>query len=287
MASISDPAEFDLLNDDTLGLILQFHGRDTTYLPLPFGILDKRCLEIFLSTEMAREKFLFGYAPLSVIIDFCRGLELFEYYRFSDSLGKGVFHYGRRDVFDWALQEKNQFVLGCIFAYAAGERRLDVMTEIAEKLEYIDIFEDGFCEHVLCLSAASCGHLDVLDWLVSCGFSEEYYERYADAAAANGHLNILEWIEDIGCRFDREALNSAARGGHLHILRWLREQGWRFDESTFWQAAMSGNLEILDWLQAEDCPWKDNARFPNKLSSDTQQWLRDNGYHFNLYDPEE
>lgn len=197
MTSVSEPTEFDLLNDDTLGLILQFHGRDTTYLPLPFGILNKRCLEIFLSTEMAREKFLFGYAPLSVIIDFCSGLELFDVSRFADSLGKGVFHYGRRDVFDWALQEKNQFVLGCIFEYAAGERRLDILTEIAESLEYIDIFEEGFSEHI-CISAASRGHLDVLNWLVSHGFSKEYYNRYADVATGNGHLNILEWIEDIG-----------------------------------------------------------------------------------------
>jgi len=97
------PAIFDSLNDDTLGLVLKFVG-DKSY--GSFGGLNKHCREVHLNTPgMRKETFLFGYAPLAVIIDRIEGEQ--TDWELHERVGKGVVLYNRRDVMDWAKQNQN------------------------------------------------------------------------------------------------------------------------------------------------------------------------------------
>eukprot|EP00594_Rhizosolenia_setigera_P016516 CAMPEP_0178966136 /NCGR_PEP_ID=MMETSP0789-20121207/16743_1 /TAXON_ID=3005 /ORGANISM="Rhizosolenia setigera, Strain CCMP 1694" /LENGTH=194 /DNA_ID=CAMNT_0020651345 /DNA_START=126 /DNA_END=710 /DNA_ORIENTATION=+ len=58
-------ASFDSLTDDVLYHIVEFVGKKCYF---PFGLLDKRCNRIFNEYNLPKVTFLYGIAPLDVII---------------------------------------------------------------------------------------------------------------------------------------------------------------------------------------------------------------------------
>jgi len=127
------PATFESLNDDTLTTVLEFVG-DKCY--RSFGGINKRCREVYLSSEMTKETFLYGYAPLSRITDKIeRAIEDYERagefdWKLRKRVGKGVVFYNRWDVLSWALQQRNKYVLNGICNIAAEEGRIDLLDEV-------------------------------------------------------------------------------------------------------------------------------------------------------------
>jgi len=278
-------ATFESLNDDTLTTVLQFVG-DKSY--KSFGSLDKHCREIYLNAKgMTKQTFVYGYAPLSVIIDNANmrierktqeereGCELLH------PVGKGVVLYNRRDVLEWALQKRNKDVLIGICDVAAGEGRIDLLNEVLNNVDDtgdVELIFDDTCEY-----ATIHGELEVLKWLNIKGLLRDTSNEWCAILAANcGQLHILKWLREVkGLKLDEHLYQEAI--GHMHVLKWLREKEipWRDDEYTFYCAAKKGNLEVLQYLHDEGCPWRNNGLCrlrEDELKSEILNWLRANGY---------
>eukprot|EP00594_Rhizosolenia_setigera_P019316 CAMPEP_0178956388 /NCGR_PEP_ID=MMETSP0789-20121207/10218_1 /TAXON_ID=3005 /ORGANISM="Rhizosolenia setigera, Strain CCMP 1694" /LENGTH=305 /DNA_ID=CAMNT_0020638295 /DNA_START=518 /DNA_END=1433 /DNA_ORIENTATION=+ len=251
------PAICESLNDDTLTTILEFVG-DKSY--RSFGGVNKHCKEVYLNTQgMTKETFLFGYAPLSVIID-----------RYDDdtsveargALSKGVVFYNRRDVLDWALQHQMTKLLSRICSIAAGEGRIDILVEM---WNYIDDDKRSIFRG-LGRYAAIGGKLNVLKWIETKGLFFDK-DRCAMVAACHAQPHIIQWLkEEQDFELDGELYLHAIRGGQLNVMKWLREQEVYWDEYTFTIAAEKGNLEVLQWLHDEGCPWPKETEDEDELS---------------------
>eukprot|EP00594_Rhizosolenia_setigera_P001773 CAMPEP_0178953146 /NCGR_PEP_ID=MMETSP0789-20121207/8253_1 /TAXON_ID=3005 /ORGANISM="Rhizosolenia setigera, Strain CCMP 1694" /LENGTH=296 /DNA_ID=CAMNT_0020634365 /DNA_START=30 /DNA_END=920 /DNA_ORIENTATION=- len=267
------PAIFESLNDDTLTTVLGFVGNKSYAV---YAMINKHCKEIYLSSGMTKETFLYGYAPLSVIIDKIEGGEQIDP---ELRVGKGVVSYNRRDVFQWALGERNNDLLWGICVVAAEEGRTDILEEVFNGVgdwndkRYVFLDVDN--------SAAGHDKLNVLKWLKDKRLFIDTYDC-ASEATANGHLQILEWLkEEKGLKLNEQLYNYAIQGGHLHVMKWLSEQRVDWEEFTFPCAAKKGNLEVLQWLHDEGCPWPEDPRhrvYEHLLEPDVIEWLRTNGF---------
>eukprot|EP00594_Rhizosolenia_setigera_P001752 CAMPEP_0178952832 /NCGR_PEP_ID=MMETSP0789-20121207/8073_1 /TAXON_ID=3005 /ORGANISM="Rhizosolenia setigera, Strain CCMP 1694" /LENGTH=302 /DNA_ID=CAMNT_0020634005 /DNA_START=115 /DNA_END=1023 /DNA_ORIENTATION=- len=269
-------ARFESLNDDALGLILKFVG-DKSY--KSFGGLNYHCREIYSATEgIKKETFLYGYAPLSVIINKIVEGGRFNWklhWKLREKVGKGVLFYNRLDVLDWLLQQRNNIVLSGICNAAAEEGRIDVLEEVWKDEGY-----KGYVFRDVNHHAARGGKLNVLKWIEKKG---EYIDKWkcAKEAVEKGQLHIIQWLkEEKGLQLFGELYYFAIDGGgHFLILKWLREQACPWDDYIFKYAAVHGNLEILQWLHDEGCPWPDYVRVPeHDIKPENLTWLRVNGY---------
>lgn len=65
-------------------------------------------------------------------------------------------------------------------------------------------------------------------------------------AAQYGHLAVLKWLHSIGYSFDKWTCASAARIGHLDVVKWLHENGCPWDESTC-TSATKRHLDVVKW----------------------------------------
>eukprot|EP00594_Rhizosolenia_setigera_P019376 CAMPEP_0178957330 /NCGR_PEP_ID=MMETSP0789-20121207/10846_1 /TAXON_ID=3005 /ORGANISM="Rhizosolenia setigera, Strain CCMP 1694" /LENGTH=305 /DNA_ID=CAMNT_0020639551 /DNA_START=424 /DNA_END=1341 /DNA_ORIENTATION=- len=274
------PATFDSLNNDTLGLVLEFVG-NKSYRSI--GGVNKHCKEIYLNTPgTTKETFLFGYGSLAVIIDRCR-CNRFICRTTQDAVAKGVVFYNRRDVMDWALEEQNTRILEAICNVAGKEGRIDLLNKVFNNIDD----EDGKDYIFECVDshAAESGKLDVLKWFETKGFDIDKF-NCAAKAAFHGHLHIIQWLkEERGLELKGELyLNVIEGSGQLHVMKWLREQSCPWSGWTFASAAKEGNLDILQWLHDEGCPWSDDYHVPESdLKPEVIDWCRVNGYANRVY----
>jgi len=273
------PARFESLNDDTLGLILKFVGRRSYR---SFGGMNRQCKEVYLSSGMAKETFLSGYAPLSRVINKIIEEEELQQHDIDWDLiiavGKGVLFYNRSDVMDWAVQDQNKRVLSGICLVAGEEGRLNILDEVWNNVDDED--DKQFVFGGVDFHAARGGKLNVMKWLEDKGLCIEK-EYCAEIAVTFGQLHILKWLkEEKDLELDGGCYHEAILGGgHLHIMKWLREQEVDWDGQTFYAAASEGNLDILQWLHDEGCPWV--GLLPVRehwLKPEVVDWCRVNGY---------
>jgi len=222
---------------------------------------------------MTKETFLFGYAPLSVILDRIERFDEDDDWELHERVGKGVVLYNRRDVLEWALEEQNNEVLNGICKVAAEEGRIDLLDEVWNSFDD----EDDRYDIIECLEqiAARYGKLNVLKWLEN----TEFYiieEDCANEAAENGQLHILKWLqEEISLELYGKLYYHAILGDQLNVMKWLREKEVPFPDYTFYHAALQRNLEILQWLHDEGCPWPGDEE---DLGPEVIDWLNANGY---------
>lgn len=159
---------------------------------------------------------------------------------------------------------------------------------------------DCECGVDACISAASAGHLDVLCWIVSNGWTPnsehplQDERKCANAAAKNGHIEILEWIrthwfdwghQDMPLLFrtkraNAELCESAASGGQLDTLKYLRAKGCPWDIRVASSAAFYGHIEILKWYLSNGGTWDTQvcSLAAANCQLETLQWLRANEY---------
>jgi len=271
------PAVFESLNGDTLGLILKFVG-DKSY--RSFGGSNKHCKEIYITSGMAKETFVYGYGPLSVIKDRCKIITEDHDWGVGKPVGKGVVLFNRRDVLHWAIEEKNKQLLRKICNVAGEEGRVDVLNEIWENVEDEDDKDNVF--FFTDYSAAQGCKLNVLKWLELKGLSVNYNCCASEAAKA-GQLHILEWLrKDKGAKLSEALYNEAIDGNQMHVLKWLREKGVHWQPFTFGCAEDKGNLDILQYLHDEGCPSRLPRLSENELKPEVVDWLRANGYHHRI-----
>lgn len=215
MSSITTRATsgFKSLNDDTLGLILKFVGRRSF---VPFGFLNKQCHVIYHESKMAKETFVYAYAPLSVIIRKYR----FDKWRCRKSVAKGVVSYNRMDVLYSALRKRDISLMTETCRLASEEGRFDILDVVFHNTNksYHEFIFGGYSRFDE--MAASNGQLEVLKWLHKNGFIN-YGGKYSTMAAANkGHLHVLEWMQHHGYTFNEDMCDIAAFSSQLHMLKW-------------------------------------------------------------------
>lgn len=110
-----------------------------------------------------------------------------------------------------------------------------------EMLEWLRT-QDCEWDSKICISAASSGNMETLQWL-----SNHNYEIYSGAsyAAEHGHLNVLKWLYDNDYLFDEDICTCAALGGSIEMMQWLMDHNYTCDDETCLNAARGGNLEML------------------------------------------
>lgn len=285
------PARFESLNDDTLGLILEFVGNKCYN---SFGGLNKHCRETYITSGMAKETCLFWYGPLRSIRirchywrDVCKRFFGIDTKKLKEALGKGVIHHNRRDVLDWATRERDELALSGICNVAGEEGKIDLLNEIFNNIkddeDYERFFRNNAGSH-----AVRSGKLCVLKWLETQGirFCKEIYGR---KAAERGHIHILEWLRDKGgIRLDEFVFEGAAVGGQIDTLKWFRNHGCPLTESMFDEAVLRGNLDVLQYMHDEGFPWSihDSSVSEDEilLYPEVKIWLRMNGYYDGIGD---
>ena len=101
------------------------------------------------------------------------------------------------------------------------------------------------------VSAASGGHMDIIEWI---GYVP-HCETVPELLAKFGDLNKLQMAVNLGYKLTVQVMKEAAEGGHFDILQWSREQGCPWNVRVCSSAVQGGQLEILKWLRQEGCPW--------------------------------
>ena len=159
------------------------------------------------------------------------------------------------EVCTWLFTEAR--VASSWLGQMASEGRLEVLKWAVLKLR--DHPHVAVARHYLgafrfvCVNAAACGHLEVLQWARSQGMPWD--EDVCTGAAEGGHLPVLQWAHAAGCPWDHTTCARAALAGHLEALRWARANGCPWDEYTCTSAARAGHLALLQWARANGCPW--------------------------------
>jgi hypothetical protein len=105
-------------------------------------------------------------------------------------------------------------------------------------------------------SAASDGHLHIIQWIYKTYPGIVYQGYLLQYAANNGHLHIIEWYNknykhETKMMIERIDLEEIADGGHLHIIQWLKKN---YPEYTYItgsiadRAAAHGHLQVIKWV---------------------------------------
>jgi len=179
---------FNSLDDNTVHHILLFTGKKSY---ATYGLLNKRCNQIFTTYNYPKDSYLFGFAPLSVI-----QRRYTASGNFRDGVGDGVVRYNRKDVLQWSLEEQHKLRLYHICLEASRDGRLDILNTIFEKSneETMEYFREYDWP---CLKAAENGRLDVLKLLRKNGF--DWDEETFFVAKVNGHNEVLQYLRENGC----------------------------------------------------------------------------------------
>lgn len=197
-------ASFSSLTDDVLYHIVEFVGKKCYF---PFGLLDKRCKRIFNEYNLPKVTFLYGIAPLDVIIQKYLQYVLeasekckysYESQMISHRLGMnlGVIKYNRRDLLNWTIKRGEKTILSDICRYAALDSRLDILREIFYNSNIKLLRQLQNASAIMCPYAARC-ELKVLKWLRSHGCQWDY--RLFEEAVIGGREDIISWLMENGC----------------------------------------------------------------------------------------
>ncbi len=112
----------------------------------------------------------------------------------------------------------------CICSDLCRKGRLFLLQKVLKEA----LCPEVWCEH-LCVAAASTGQIQVMEWLVSSGYSK-LTTKALEQAARFGQLRVIEfclnrqpelWAEEVAM--------CAARAGNIRVLTWCMKNGFKFD----------------------------------------------------------
>jgi len=104
----------------------------------------------------------------------------------------------------------------------------------------------------ICDYAARNGHLDVLQWAKSNGYS--WSLDICSCAGENGHLEVLKWARSNGYSWSSDTCALAAQNGHLKVLKWARSNGCDWNSRTYFGAIENGHYHVAVWAITNGCP---------------------------------
>ncbi|OWZ14288.1 hypothetical protein PHMEG_00012259 [Phytophthora megakarya] len=140
---------------------------------------------------------------------------------------------------------------------------------------------NAYCIASALTSAASHGHLELVQWI----YSREYIcrsDRYPiEQAIANGHLAVAKFLRSMGEEIRSiNAMNLAAENGHLQMLQWLQATGLlNCTKNAMDGAARNGHLEVVKWLhenRTEGCSSDALSYATHYGHLEVAKWLYDN-----------
>lgn len=278
-------SHFDMLNDDTLCHVLNFVGEKSYY---SFGGINSRCNSIFKASNLAKETFLYGYAPTHMI---ARKLAV---NRCNHTLvGKSVIQFNRKDVLCLLLEKGLENLLRIIGREAAKAGSIGILTELFNDPDGEEVLISIKKYGTLCMDASSGNYVNnvkTLKWLhetMGCSFDW----RSCKNAAQAGNLEALKYLRENGCAWNLSSCNVAAQYGRLEILKYLRENGCEWQEHHVCvKAAEGGHLEIIRYVKENDKNSRASYTHPHICGAaayrghlEVLQWLFHNGDIFGIY----
>jgi len=188
LPQLESPASFNSLDDDCLGNVLDFVGKECYS---AFVCINKRCNKMFCSKGYPKKTYWYGYAPLRLITQRRIG--------WYSGFAKAVLHYNRRDILDWLLRDGEPITrsrLKFVCCDVIKESRLDILREIfyrasARQLKYLRSSNN---DSDLCYDAASIGNLKIFHFLWQNWCKYDKYTRMV--AEENGHEHILQFMRN-------------------------------------------------------------------------------------------
>lgn len=105
----------------------------------------------------------------------------------------------------------------------------------------------------LCSDAAADGHLDILIWAISAGYTLN--EKTTSAAASQGQLHVLEYLHNVAkCPWDSDTTFAAAAGGHLETVQYALSNGCPWTPDMFIEATKNGHRNIINYAYDTEVP---------------------------------
>lgn len=221
-----------------------------------------------------------------------RGFELPDF----DSAPYLAIEYGDLELVKW-FKNHNYLVDQMEFEYAAKLGRIEIMKwmhsigisfnsgifmEAARfgNMEYLLWLYDNKCPHDCRFTidaAASRGHLEVMQWLMTIG--HVLTDMTFDASVESDDLMVMKWLKTNNCPITNEALVNAVRSQcKMDTIIWLLDNGCHLDTEVFALAAAYKDTTVLQWLKEHQCP-TDSKSYTMAISAKSMhnlKWLKDN-----------
>lgn len=142
--------------------------------------------------------------------------------------------------------------IGCpmkdAYCIGAGGGRLEILKWLRD--EGIDIPDDSFMTQ----SAASGGHIHVLEWLLEINYPIS--RRGYFHATRTGSVDVFKWLLEKNIEMGGEYMcQVAASAGQLDMLKWLRAEGYHWDKSVCSSAVSKSHVDVLKWAIENGCPY--------------------------------
>jgi len=139
MDSSASPVTFNSLNDDVRHHILRYFGKKSYMI---FGSINKSCNNLFKVKRLPRKSSLYTFGTFEQIMEEIDkeaecNLKLSQYYGYDcwRGLAKGIVLHNRRDLWDYAIEEKNSCLFESIFFVACEAGKLEIIQEIFRKAD--------------------------------------------------------------------------------------------------------------------------------------------------------
>eukprot|EP00594_Rhizosolenia_setigera_P002023 CAMPEP_0178946384 /NCGR_PEP_ID=MMETSP0789-20121207/4254_1 /TAXON_ID=3005 /ORGANISM="Rhizosolenia setigera, Strain CCMP 1694" /LENGTH=398 /DNA_ID=CAMNT_0020626367 /DNA_START=52 /DNA_END=1249 /DNA_ORIENTATION=+ len=237
-------SSFESLSDDLLHDVLEFTGKKSYAV---FGLLDKRCNQVFADYNLPKETSLHGYASLDIIVekymqkiagdetayDMDEHMVLINHL---NSIAKAVFQYNRSDLLEWVIELQDDNLSFRVCTDAIQHRNFDVLKTMFRRstLKSLNYLRT---KGALCNRACSLGQLDTLKWLHA--HRTEWDHHCLFVANSRGYDDIIEYLRLHGCPESRRgedySMESESEpssddsdddsdGSFQHGLLWLPQQ---------------------------------------------------------------
>lgn len=197
-------SSFESLSDDILHYIVEFTGEKCYS---SFGMINRRCKNVFDTHNIPKETSLHGYASLDLIMQrylqkiqegSTKGNDIDEtMYDHRDSIIRGIVKYNRRDVLDWIIQLQDIVLTRGTCQSAAQFGRIDLLSTVFRKSNLQTQNDLRRIDVGLCFDAAEWAQIDTLKWLRKHGC--EWNEDTFQVAYNNDDAVVMDWLLENGC----------------------------------------------------------------------------------------
>lgn len=193
---IKNPGGFNYLPDDLFHKVLEFVNENSYVV---YGLINKRCNQIFDSYKIPKRSYKYGFAPPSKIIVPRHG----EYYSYGDyssefdRIMNGIIYYNRIDLLDKVIEYHDNLRLHWFCHKAIKLYKLNILVEVFSKVDdtILQLIRHSYTgQNGLCTGAAKIGNVRALAFLRQNGC--EWSEWTWKEAQENGQEHTLQWLRD-------------------------------------------------------------------------------------------
>lgn len=148
-----------------------------------------------------------------------------------------------------------------------------IVTDDRHFVEWIRKYRPDAFTIDLIVHAASCGRVDLTEWIwENLGEVAEHANTALAFGAKYGHTQLVEWAFPKATDYV-PAIQSAAGNGHAHILEWFAERISKDElikSDALTISASNGHLYATKWL---------HEQFPEMCTHGVFDWAAGNGHH--------